>query len=96
MRGRPPAGAEPSACMALVGRCQAVRYPPVVRKVDRLGRPPRLPRVLRSLCHRPSLKMGIMLVTLVACAKRLPPDTTRETVKDISFRGNGDGHEGSR
>jgi outer membrane protein assembly factor BamA len=35
------------------------------------------------------------MLWLVACAKRPPPDTSRETVRKIRFRGNGDGREGS-
>ncbi|MEC8423859.1 MAG: POTRA domain-containing protein, partial [Myxococcota bacterium] len=52
--------------------------------------------MLCALFHRMMLLAAIPLSFFAGCAKRLPPDTTRETVRDIDFRGNGDGAEGSR
>lgn len=64
--------------------------------MDRLGGPQRLSDLLRPTLRHPHLLRLFALLLVAGCAKQLPPDTTRESVRGISFRGNGDGHEGSR
>ena len=85
------------ACQAgLAGVGSPGRVARALHHVDTVVRTPRPPHVHRSPLHSRLLHCALALGLAAGCGKQLPPDTTRETVRRISFRGNGDGQAGSR